>query len=414
MTDPKIFYRELDALLAKIRIEAGGEQFLPSILQELEETFHQRLNFANARFYLLLDDTFVLQYPEDGEKLLGYAPELALDSEVVQLAHRNRSYIYDADYLNRLFYCAPQPTYSFHAAIWVHSPERQWFVLFKLLPGWEREEINLFLNSVRTSLNYRLFSDAIGVRLEQAVEIQKSLLPQESPKLSGYDIAGFSQPAELVGGDLFDYFELQDGTLGVSIGDVSGHGLPAALLMRDVVIGLRMGLAMELRTVHTMKTLNRVILRSTYAANYVSLFLAEMEGDGHLFFINAGHPGPFLIKGKEVKRLVATGTILGFMREIDLHRDYAHMEPGSVLVLYSDGITERQNEQGEMFGAERLADWIVEHQHLDANTLLHQAFAHVYEFGNSAAWDDDVTLVVIKRKLQNNEHTVQNGNKELR
>ncbi|HOT96010.1 MAG TPA: PP2C family protein-serine/threonine phosphatase [bacterium] len=398
MTDPKVFYRELDALLAKIRLVAAGEQLLPSILQELAENFHQRLHIANARYYLLLDDTFVLQYPQDGARVFSYAEELEVESEVVQLASRNRSYIYDSDFLNSQFFSAPKPDYPFHAAIWVHSPERQWLVIFELESGWEREEINLFLNSVRTSLNYRFFSDAIGVRLEQAVEIQKSLLPQKSPKISGYDISGFSQPAELVGGDLFDYFELKDGTLGVSIGDVSGHGLPAALLMRDVVIGLRMGLSMELRTVHTVKTLNRVILRSTYAANYVSLFVTEMEGDGHLFFVNAGHPGPLLVHGQSVKRLAATGTTLGFLPEIDLHRDYAHLKPGGVLVLYSDGITERQNSEGEMFGLERLTEWIIANQHLDANTLLHRTFAHVYEFGHSAAWDDDVTLVVIKRR----------------
>lgn len=398
MTDPKIFYRELDAMLAKIRIEAAGEQFLPSILRELTDKFQQRLHIAQARYYLLLDDTFVLQYPERGAEEFDYAEELTAEAEVIQLVSRNRSYIYDSDFLNSQFYRTTIPHPEFHAAIWVHGPELQGLVIFQLNEGWEREEITLFLNSVRTSLNYRLFSDAIGVKLEQAVQIQKSLLPQKSPKIAGYDIAGFSQPAELVGGDLFDYFELKDGTLGVSIGDVSGHGLPAALLMRDVVIGLRMGLAMELRSVHTIKTLNRVILRSTYAANYVSLFVAEMEGDGHLFFVNAGHPGPLLIKGSKVKRLSATGTTLGFLPDIDLHRDYAHLESGAVLVLYSDGITERQNEREEMFGVERLIEWIIKYQHLDAQTLLHMTFAHVYEFGNSAGWEDDVTLVVIKRR----------------
>ncbi|HOC89579.1 MAG TPA: PP2C family protein-serine/threonine phosphatase [bacterium] len=398
MTDPKVFYRELDALLAMIRIEEKGEQFLPTILQALADKFQQRLHIADGRYYVLLDDLFVLSYPEEGTKEHGYVEELPIESEVVQLASRNRSYIYDSEFLNSQFYVLAQPSLQSHAAIWVHSPERQWLVVFALNDGWEREEINLFLNSVRTSLNYRFFSDAIGVRLEQAVEIQKSLLPQKSPKLSDYDIAGFSQPAELVGGDMFDYFELKDGTLGVSIGDVSGHGLPAALLMRDVVIGLRMGLSLELRTVHTVKTLNKVILRSTYAANYVSLFVAEMEGDGHLFFVNAGHPGPLLVHGRKVKRLAATGTTLGFLPEIDLHRDYAHLESGAVLVLYSDGITERQNEEEEMFGVERLTEWIIENQHLDANDLLHKTFAHVYEFGGSAAWEDDVTLVIIKRR----------------
>ncbi len=397
MSDPKIFYRELDALLAKIRIEEGGEDFLPSILQELAEKFEARLNIGNGRLYELQDEEFVLQYPVDGTNG-AYVQQLSRDSEVVQLAYRNRSYIYDDWTLNSQFVRIHQDRLVMHAAIWVHGPEHQWLLVFDLKQGWVREEINLFLNSVRTSLNYRLFSDAIGVRLEQAVQIQKSLLPQSDPRIKGYDIAGFSQPAELVGGDFFDYFELEDGTIGVTIGDVSGHGLPAALLMRDVVIGLRMGLAMELRTVHTVKKLNKVILRSTYATNYVSLFLAEMEEDGHLFFVNAGHPGPFVIKGKSARQLHATGTTLGFLQDIELHRNYVHLESGSVLVLFSDGIVERQDEAGEMFGTDRLAEWIMAHQKLDAKSLLKATFEHVYEFGGSSPWDDDATMVIIKRE----------------
>ena len=91
MTDPKVFYRELDALLAMIRIEEAGEQFLPTILQELSAKFHQRLHIADARYYLLLDDLFVLSYPEEGAEEHGYVEELPMESEVVQLASRNRS-----------------------------------------------------------------------------------------------------------------------------------------------------------------------------------------------------------------------------------------------------------------------------------------------------------------------------------
>ena len=397
MNDPKIFYRELDALLAKIRIEERGEDFLPSILHELAEKFESRLNIGNGRLYVLQEEVFVLQYPLDIPPG-AFAHKLPIGSDVVQLAYRNRSYIYDDWSLNSQFVSAPQDRLVLHAAIWVHGPEHQWLLIFDLKPGWMREEINLFLNSVRTSLNYRLFSDAIGVRIEQAVQIQKSLLPQQDPVVNGYEIAGFSQPADAVGGDFFDYFDLEDGTFGVTIGDVSGHGLPAALLMRDVVIGLRMGLTMELRTVNTVKKLNKVILRSTYATNYVSLFLAEIEANGHLFFVNDGHPGPLLIKGKSVKHLNATGTTLGFLQEIDLHRDYARLEHGAVLVLYSDGIVERQNEEGEMFETERLVEWIIAHQKLDARSLLKAAFELVYEYGGGTSWEDDATMVIIKRK----------------
>ena len=96
-------------------------------------------------------------------------------------------------------------------------------------------------------------------------------------------IAGFSKPAELVGGDLFDYFNFDNEEFGVCIGDASGHGLPAALLVRDVVTGLRMGLEKQMKMVYTFKKLNNVIYRSVYSTRFISLFYAEIQKDGNLF-----------------------------------------------------------------------------------------------------------------------------------
>ena len=109
--------------------------------------------------------------------------------------------------------------------------------------------------------------------LQKAVQIQRSLLPRSAPKIDGYDMAGKSIPAVLVGGDFYEYFESDEGHFGVSIGDASGHGLPAALLVRDVVIGLRMGLISQFKLGHIIKNLNKVIQKSTYASNFVSLVL---------------------------------------------------------------------------------------------------------------------------------------------
>jgi sigma-B regulation protein RsbU (phosphoserine phosphatase) len=396
MTDPKIFYRELDALLAKIRIEQAGVHFLRHILTELDQDFGRRLYFGQGRIYELSDRLFTLTYSNGLTSAGAYRAELAMTTAVVQLAYKNRSYIYDQPDLSTGFFSAPPQPVPAQAAFWVHSPERQWLFVFTLFDGWVREEINLFLNSVRTAMNYRLFSDAVGARLERAVQIQKSLLPAEAPEIPGYQIAGRSQPAEMVGGDFFDYYELEEGTFGVGLGDASGHGLPAALLIRDVVIGLRMGLSLEFRTIHTLRRLNKVIQRSTFASNFVSLFIGEFEADGHLFFVNAGHPAPILVHDTDVKELAATGITLGFLEEIQLGRDYVRMPTDSVLVIYSDGIVERVNEKGDMFGVERLRAFILQHQKLEAQALLELLFETVIEFGNGAAWEDDATLVVIK------------------
>jgi len=396
MTDPKIFYRELDALLAKIRLEQGGVNFLPHMLTELDESFGQRLHFNEGRIYELADRVFHLAHTNTSQAD-PFATDLAIASEAVQLVYKNRSYIYDHPESIRPFFKSEYPNPASLAAFWVHSPEKQWLFVFSLTNGWIREEINLFLNSVRTALNYRLFSDAIGARFGQAVQIQKSLLPADPPSIPGYQIVGRSQPAELVGGDFFDYYEMEENNFGVALGDASGHGLPAALLIRDVVIGLRMGMSMEFRTAHTLRRLNSVIQRSTYASNYVSLFIAEIEPDGHLFFVNAGHPGPLLVHEQEVKELSATGITLGFLKDIQLGRNYVHLPVESVLVLYSDGIIERANEDGEMFGIERLRDFVLRYQQLDSQAILELLFETVIEYGHGKPWEDDATVVVIKR-----------------
>ena len=397
MLEPKIFYRELDALLAKIRIERSDKDFLPFILSELQRNFGDRLHFSNGRIYELRGEDFVLIYPDSDAEKKVWADRIPRESETIQLAYKNRSYIYDDLPLNRIFLADDNAFDHVSTVIWVHSPERQWLIVFELNDGWVREEVSLFLNAVRTSINYRLFSEIMGGRLEQAVQIQKSLLPKRAPKIEGYDIFGHSHPAEFVGGDFYDYFQFEEGNFGVSLGDASGHGFPAALLVRDVVIGLRMGLAKELRIIHTLKKLNEVIQRSTYSTNFVSLFIGEIETGGHLFYANAGHPAPFLVKGKEIEDLDATGITLGFMPEIDLHRSYVRMESGSTLVIYSDGIIERENEEEELYGIERFKNLVMQHQGLTASELIKLIFDTVFDFGNQTSWEDDATVVVIKR-----------------
>ncbi len=397
MTDPKTFFRELDALLATIRIEEKAQDLLTFIVHELEINFSDKLAISDGRLYELHGEDFILIYSNQQQKDATYTRVLALESMTVQLVFKNRSYIYHQPEYRASFLTDRTGAVPFFAAIWVHSPERQWLIVFQLNPGWEREEISLFLNTVRTALNYRLFSDVMGGRLEQAAQIQKSLLPRKAPKIKGYDIYGFSQAAEFVGGDFYEYFELEEGSVIVSLGDASGHGFPAALLVRDVVIGLRMGLAREFRLVHTIKKLNKVIQQSTYSTNYVSLFIAELEQNGHLFYVNAGHPAPLLICGRKTEHLEATGITLGFLSEIEMRRSYVRMSHDAVLVLFSDGIIERTNAKGEHFGTHRLADLVRKNQKKSAQDILQLVYTKVYDFGGRTNWEDDATMVVIKR-----------------
>lgn len=397
MIEPRLFYRELDSIMARITKEKSDKNFFSSILNGLEQEFGKRLNILKSHVYEQRGDEFVLINSINGQKSSSIAEKLSVESESVQLVLKHGSYIYDNPNLIRTFYLRILDETLVPAAIYIYSPDRQWLFVFELKSGWIREEIILFLNSVRTAMNYRLFSEMMGSELERVRQIQRSLFPRTAPKIPGYQIAQFVQSAEMVGGDFYDFFQFEEDSFIVCLGDVSGHGLPAALLVRDVVIGLRMGLSKEMRLVHILKKLNQMVQSTSYSTNFVSLFIGEIEQDGHMIYVNAGHPPPFLVSGNRIVDLDATGIALGFLPDTPLHRSYVRLnEPNSILVLYTDGIIERHEQPENQFGIDRLKKLIVDNQHLPAKEIVKLVFDRVFDFANRKSWDDDASLVVIK------------------
>ena len=140
-----------------------------------------------------------------------------------------------------------------------------------------------------------------------------------------------------------------------------------------------------------------MIHRSVYSTGFISLFYAEIETNGNLFYVNAGHPSPILLNDETILELESTGIIFGALSEIDLKRSYQKLIPGSVLVLFTDGILEREDIYGEEFGQGRLKDVIIKNQTKDAEVILSEIFIATNDFGNKTKWKDDATVVVIKR-----------------
>jgi sigma-B regulation protein RsbU (phosphoserine phosphatase) len=200
-----------------------------------------------------------------------------------------------------------------------------------------------------------------------------------------------------VGGDFFDFQAMNGDMLGLAIGDASGHGLPAALLVRDVVTGLRMGLEKEFKLAYVFGKLNRVIHRSTLSSRFVSVFYGELELSGSLVYINAGHQPPLLFGPSDVQELKTGGTVIGPLPEATFRRGFAHLEPGSVLVLCTDGILERRNRRGEFFGEERLKQLVDKNRGTSAEALLEALFAAAIAFGKGRPWEDDATVVIVRR-----------------
>lgn len=396
MIEPKLFYRELDSILSKIAKEESGDHFFPTILAELETQFGQALSIVRSHVYEQRGEEFVRIHSTASVK--GFIVDvLPVDSEVAQEVLEHGSYIYDRPEMAALFGFPRDGKYTIPSAISISSPDGEWILVFELKEGWNREEITLFLNSVRTAINYRLYTDRLNTELERVAQIQRSLLPKSPPRIKGYRIAEYSQPALLVGGDFYEYIPTTEGTVILSIGDASGHGLPAALLVRDVVIGLRMGISLQMRLVPILKKLNKVIQGAMYSTNFVSLFIGEIEEDGHLVYVNAGHPPPFVVTKNGIMDLETTGIALGFLTEISLRQAYVQLEPDSLLVFYTDGIIERQNAEAEQFGIERLKKLVMDYRDLKPREMVQRVFDVVDAFGNRTGWEDDASLLIIQR-----------------
>lgn len=273
---------------------------------------------------------------------------------------------------------------------------------FNVEPGHHRDDIVSSLGVVRHAINQRIREHAVDEIFKQAKQIQSSILPKASPKHGPYDIAGRSDSLDSVGGDLFDYIPITDKILGVAIADASGHGFPAALQVRDIYMGLRMGMARDFKIVRTVERLNQIIHESKLTSRFVSLFYGELELTGLFIYVNAGHPSPFhLAADGKVTHLGEGGPILGPLKAATYDRGVVKMNPGDLLVIYTDGVTETRQtldpsdpEVFEEYGVQRLIEVVRAHQGRPAAKVLEAIFTDVTLFGDHELEDDRTAIVV--------------------
>jgi phosphoserine phosphatase RsbU/P len=261
------------------------------------------------------------------------------------------------------------------------------------------EDLQASLNIVRLAINQKLREEKFAGIMEDARRIQSSILPKRSPRYADFDIAGESRPAELVGGDFYDYIPITPEMFDLVIADASGHGLPAALQVRDIYVGLRMGLTRDFKLSRTVERLNAIINRSKLTTKFVSLFLAELETSGNLLYVNAGHVLPFLCHADGTTELLREGgMVIGPSPDARYMRGFATLRPGSVMVLYTDGITESHNPRtGEEFGLRRLEGLVRKHASRPAAEIVETVFDAVTRYAGNATREDDQTLVIVRR-----------------
>lgn len=264
---------------------------------------------------------------------------------------------------------------------------RHWFVLF-----------------ARDITEKRRNESELRAREEQmraAREIQQRLFPRHAPHLPGFDLAGTSVPADLTGGDYYDFIPMADGRLGLVVADVSGHGLGPSLLMAETRALLRAVARDVSDPGDILARVNPILAEDVEQRNYVTLVLARLDpATGELVHASAGHPEAFVLApdGSIKARLRRTGGVLGFRRGPTAPSSSPiHLTPGDVLILYTDGIKEAlEHGQGDEFGLDRLIDVARHHRAHSARDILNALCQAAQNFVAPAQLEDDLTVLVLK------------------
>lgn len=247
-------------------------------------------------------------------------------------------------------------------------------------------------------------AERFAEELRRAATLQQNLLPPEPLVHGKVVVAGKNIPSFDVGGDYFDFMPTDDGRLVVALGDVAGKGMAAALLMTHLHANARAQVETGRPLRDVMGRLNRSVHQNVRGLRFITLFLAQIDTQsGSVTYVNGGHNPPFVVRASgAIEPLTAGGLLLGMFPEAEYEEGAAQLEPGDLLVAYSDGVTEARapvrpgEDFGEEMGEERLTEFLREHRTLDPETLVERLIAWVREFNGPTQLADDVTVAVIR------------------
>ncbi len=270
----------------------------------------------------------------------------------------------------------------------------------------EDEELlgSLSIHAAIAVENARLYQqERDKLKLEKSVlaarEVQMTLLPQELPVYPGMEFSASTTPAEEVGGDMYDFLTLPDGTIAVCLGDVSGKGLPASLLMANMQATVRAQSVVSLSAADCLRRVNRSLYRSTSPEKFVTAFYGIISRDDNtLLYASAGHePAIHLHSDGSIDMLTNGGIMLGVRDDFVYDDETVSFEPGDVVVIFSDGITEAIDGEGGMYGVEPLKEVLRTHRQESAERIRLSVLDALRQFIGSTRQSDDITLVVVKR-----------------
>jgi len=264
----------------------------------------------------------------------------------------------------------------------------------KIAEEWSADIVTPFLEEIEQQARER---ERVEQDLRVARRIQQASLPEEVPTLEGWQISPYYQPAREVGGDFYDFLELEDGRLGMVVGDATGHGVPAALVM-STTCGMLRAVALSVNSPgEVLKRVNDALSVRIPQNMFVTCFYGVLEpSSGSFTYANAGHDLPYVRRAGDAEELMARGMPLGLMPGMRYEEKEVVLEVGEAALFYSDGLVEAHNPEGEMFGFPRLRTLLAEHA--EGEALVDFLVEELYSFtGEGWEQEDDLTLVTLQR-----------------
>ena len=239
----------------------------------------------------------------------------------------------------------------------------------------------------------------LQAQIEIARQVQLALLPEKDPVLKGFEISAYNFPTDEVSGDYYDWVKIFDDQIGVVIADASGKGIPASLLMSFLRASLRALAQIGYAPHIAFSKVNNLVWDSVEGNQFITAIYGFLDGTNKTFvFSNAGHNPPIVIKQNNDITFIEYGDLpLGMFPDKRYHQHFLRLDRNDVLVLYTDGLTEAADENGEEFGVQRLAERVIEGKHLPLRELIDFIHQGGLDFSHSKILDDDGTVLIIKR-----------------
>ncbi len=234
--------------------------------------------------------------------------------------------------------------------------------------------------------------------LAEGHAIQTALMPEQTPRLPGWDLYLYSTPANEVGGDLVDFLQIDEHQYGIALGDVAGKGLGAALFMAKLQATLR-AVASDFQSLEKLgNKLNSIFYRDTLPKSFASLVYLEIRSDyPGVRLLNAGHMPPIILKGSLIEETPKGAPALGLTEKASFTEQSIKLEPEELLLVYSDGLTEAQNEEMAFFSEERLFALLPKLRSLSSKQVGERLLAEVHDFRGEMSLQDDLSLIILRR-----------------